>query len=129
MDFPKDLRYTRTHEWARREGSRATVGITEYAQKEISDVVFVELPKGDRAAEKAKPIAVVESVKAAFDIYAPVSGKVLRFNQELEAQPALVNQDCYGKGWLFELEISSEEDWNALLNSEAYEQHLKAEAK
>ena len=128
MNFPKELRYTKTHEWARREGSRITVGITDYAQKEISDVVFVEVPKAGTAAQQAKPIAVVESVKAAFDIYAPVSGKVLKANSELESDPGRVNHDCYGSGWFFEMEISSEPEWQALMTSEEYEKVLKQQA-
>ncbi len=128
MNFPKDLRYTKTHEWARKEGSRVTVGITDYAQKEISDVVFVELPKAGRAAEQAKPIAVVESVKAAFDIYAPVSGKITKANPDLEADPGRINQDCYGQGWFFEMELSEPGQWESLLSAEAYEQLLKQEA-
>ena len=129
MNFPKELRYTKTHEWARREGNRVTVGITDYAQKEISDVVFVEVPKMGRVVEKEKPAAVVESVKAAFDIYAPVTGKITKVNQELEANPGLVNQDCYSKGWFFELEMSSESEWGDLMTAEHYEQHLKTEKK
>ena len=129
MNFPKDLRYTRTHEWARREQAIVTVGISDYAQKEISDVVFVELPKVGHAATQGKAVAVVESVKAAFDIYAPVSGRVIKVNQELESNPAEVNQDCYGRGWFFQMELSSPAQWESLLSSENYEHHLKQEAK
>ena len=129
MNFPKELRYTKTHEWARRSGNKVTVGITEYAQKEISDVVFVEVPKPGIAAAQAKAVAVVESVKAAFDIYAPVTGKVSQSNPELESNPGLVNQDCYGKGWFFELEMSQAAEWEALMTAEQYEKSLKQEAK
>lgn len=129
MSFPSELRYTKTHEWVRREAHRITVGITDYAQKEISDVVFVELPKTGQAAQKEKPLAVVESVKAAFDIYAPLSGKVGRVNSELETNPALVNQDCYGRGWFFELEMSSAGDWDSLMTVQDYQNHLKAETQ
>ena len=128
MNFPKELRYTKSHEWARREGGRVTVGITDYAQKEISDVVFVELPKTGQAGLQAKPIAVVESVKAAFDIYAPASGKVTKTNATLESSPGLVNQDCYGAGWFFEMEIAEPAQWDSLLTAEEYEKHLKQEA-
>jgi glycine cleavage system H protein len=120
MEFPGELRYTQTHEWARREGNRVRVGITEYAQQEISDVVFVELPKPKTCAAKGKGIAVVESVKAAFDIYAPVSGNVVEVNQALESDPALVNKDPYGKGWFFEIEITNPAEWEALLQAEQY---------
>jgi len=129
MNFPKELRYTKTHEWVRREENRVTVGISDYAQKEISDVVFVELPKVGQAVEKEKAAAVVESVKAAFDIYAPVSGKVSQGNTELESNPALVNQDAYGKGWFYEIEMSNPADWDTLLTADQYEQLLKQEAK
>ena len=129
MSFPQDLRYTKTHEWTRRQDQRLRIGITDYAQKEISDVVFVELPKLDQTVEQFKAAAVVESVKAAFDIYAPVSGKVTRVNSQLENNPGLVNQDCYGEGWFFELEISNPSEWDSLFTSEAYARHLKQDVK
>lgn len=125
MKFPKELRYTKTHEWARKEGNKVTVGISDYAQKEISDVVFVELPKLSQPAQQGKPIAVVESVKAAFDIYAPVSGKVTKVNAELEGDPGRVNGDCYGNGWFYEIEVSSDAEWEALLTADEYEKILK----
>ncbi len=125
MSLPSDLKFTKTHEWARRSGNRVTVGITDYAQKEISDVVFVELPKMDAVVTARKPAAVVESVKAAFDIYAPVSGRVVVVNASLEKDPALINQDAYGRGFLFEIEMSQSSDWEALLTTDGYEQALK----
>ncbi len=129
MKFPKELRYTKTHEWAKLEGNRVKVGITDYAQKEISDVVFVELPKIGQAAQQGKPIAVVESVKAAFDIYAPVTGKVTKVNSELESDPGRVNADCYGEGWFLELEVVNDSEWKSLTGAEDYEKNLKQEAK
>lgn len=120
MQFPGELRYTQTHEWVRREGNRAKVGITEYAQQEISDVVFVELPKVNSATVKGKGVSVVESVKAAFDIYAPVSGNVVAVNTALESDPALVNKDAYGRGWFLEIEMSNPSEWDALLQAEQY---------
>ena len=128
MNFPKELKYTKSHEWARRSGNKITIGITDYAQKEISDVVFVELPKTGQSAEQAKAIAVVESVKAAFDIYAPVSGKVGRTNAALEGDPGRVNADCYGQGWFLEIESSNEAEWNSLMSAEDYETHIKQAA-
>ncbi len=125
MNFPKELKYTKTHEWAKREGNLITVGITDYAQKEISDVVFVEAPKLNAVVEKGKAMAVVESVKAAFDIYAPVSGKVVKVNTNLEGDPAIVNQDAYGRGFFCQIEMASAADWDALLTSEAYEKAIK----
>ncbi|MBU3759848.1 MAG: glycine cleavage system protein GcvH [Candidatus Omnitrophica bacterium] len=124
MNFPKELRYTKTHEWAKKDGLTVTVGITDYAQKEISDVVFVELPKQGQAVTAGKPAAVVESVKAAFDIYSPVSGKVTGVNSAIEGDPGMVNQECYGKGWFFTVEMSSEAEWNALMDAGAYEKNL-----
>ena len=121
MEFPAELRYTQTHEWARRSGSRIRIGITQYAQHEISDVVFVELPKTSVAAAKSKPISVVESVKAAFDIYAPVSGKVVEVNKVLESDPGLVNKEPYGRGWFFEIEMSSPSEWDTLLTADQYQ--------
>lgn len=120
MNFPTELRYTPTHEWAQRTGNKVRVGITEYAQHEISDVVFVELPKIGTQIAKAKPVAVVESVKAAFDIYVPVSGKVVAVNQALESEPALVNKEPYGQGWFFEIEASHPQEWEELLKAEDY---------
>lgn len=125
MNFPKELRYTKTHEWAKKDGRSVTVGITDYAQKEISDVVFVELPKNGQTVSAGKPAAVVESVKAAFDIYAPVSGKVTAVNSSIEGDPGMVNQECYGKGWFFTVEMASESEWDALMDSDQYEKNLK----
>lgn len=124
MNFPKTLRYTKTHEWTARTGQQARVGISDYAQKEISDIVFVELPKLGQACEQGKPVAVVESVKAAFDIYAPVSGKIKSVNKELESNPALVNQSCYERGWFFEIEMSDAADWDRLMGADDYEKNL-----
>lgn len=121
MEFPDELKYTQTHEWARRQGSRVKVGITAYAQQEISDVVFVELPKSGREAVKGKGISVVESVKAAFDIYAPVSGPVTAVNKALESEPALVNRDPYGDGWLFEIEMKNPSEWESLFGAPEYQ--------
>ena len=101
MNFPGGLRYTKTHEWVRKEGEKVIVGITDYAQHEISDVVFVELPHVGQKVERGKAISIVESVKAAFDIYAPVSGAISKVNTALESNPALVNKDPYGNGWFY----------------------------
>lgn len=128
MNIPNELKYTKSHEWAKRDGNKITVGITDYAQKEISDVVFVETPKAGQALQQGKPAAVVESVKAAFDIYAPVSGKVTKVNQKLETTPGDVNEECYGKGWFFEAEMSQEIEWAQLLTPEQYADHLKQES-
>lgn len=129
MKFPEELRYTKSHEWAKKEGRRVIVGISDYAQKEISDVVFVELPKVGKDTQQFKPAAVVESVKAAFDIYAPVSGKVIKANAELEMDPGRVNADCYGQGWFFEIEMNNEAEWNSLMTAQDYQKHIASGAK
>lgn len=124
---PEALRYTKTHEWARREADgRVTVGITQHAQEELKDIVFVELPKVGRALTAGEPCAVVESVKAAFDIYAPVSGQVVQINEELVKTPQLINQDCYGTGHFFTLQPAQPGDWDALMSAAAYQQLLTA---
>ena len=125
MNLPADLRYTKSHEWARKSGDKSVVGITDYAQHEISDVVFVELPHVGNQVESGKPISIVESVKAAFDIYAPVSGTVKAINTTLESDPAIVNEDSYGKGWFFELIPSKPEEWEKLLTKDQYEQLIR----
>ncbi|MCE2407803.1 MAG: glycine cleavage system protein GcvH [Pseudomonadales bacterium] len=120
-DFPPELRYARTHEWVRVEGNRATVGISDYAQTQLGDVVYVELPEIGSQVEAQSEVAVVESVKAASDIYAPVSGEVVASNEELESAPETVNLDPYGDGWFFMIEMSVDSLPDELLSAEAYE--------
>lgn len=105
-NVPQDLKYAETHEWLRVEGDTGTVGISDHAQAELTDIVYVELPAVGAPAEAGKPLAVVESVKAASDIYAPVGGTVIEVNPALASNPALVNTDPYGEGWLFKLKIT-----------------------
>ena len=128
MKFPSGLRYTKTHEWARREETRLIVGLTDYAQHEISDIVYVELPKVGQEVLQGKAIAVVESVKAAFDIYAPMSGAVRAINTALESDPSLVNREPYERGWLFEMMPSDQTEWDSLLTHDQYEAFLKQAA-
>ena len=120
MNVPADLRYSSSHEWLRLEGELATVGITDHAQEALTDVVFVELPAIGRSADAADPIAVVESVKAASDIYAPVAGDVVEINPNVEADPSLVNSDPYGNGWLFKLRVRNADEVLKLLDAAAY---------
>ena len=129
MNFPENLRYTKTHEWIAFGGTKAKVGVTEYAQKEISDVVFVDLPKQGQAVHQAKMAAVVESVKAAFDIYAPVSGKISDTNKALESNPALINQSPYADGWIFELELSDTAELNSLMTAAQYHEAVQQAPK
>jgi glycine cleavage system H protein len=120
MNVPDDLYYTESHEWVRVEGENARVGITDHAQAELTDVVYVELPKVGAAAEAKGQIAVVESVKAASDIYAPVKGTVVEANKALEGNPALINTDPFGEGWIFVLKMASPEDVKQLKDAAAY---------
>ena len=126
MQVPKELQYTKTHEWARREGQDVVVGLTSHAQEELRDVVFVELPKAGKIVTRGEPAAVIESVKAAFDIYAPVSGTVSRVNEAVSKSPQLVNQDCYGAGWLFAITPTVSSELANLLSPEAYTKQIQA---
>jgi glycine cleavage system H protein len=120
MNIPNDLRYNSSHEWVRLEGDIATVGITDHAQAELTDVVFVELPAVGRQVDLGDPTAVVESVKAASDIYAPISGEVVEGNPEVEADPSLVNTDPYGKGWIFKMRVKDVAAIEKLMDAAAY---------
>ena len=115
------LKYTPTHEWVSVNGKVATVGITDHAQKEISDVVFVELPKMDKAVKQKDAAMVIESVKAAFDIYAPVSGKIIKVNDKFKDSPELVNKSPYEEGWLYQIECSDLSELNSLLTEAQYQ--------
>jgi len=115
--------YTSDHEWLAIDGDVATVGITDYAQSQLGDVVFVELPKVGRALKKAEAAAVVESVKAASDVYAPISGEVLETNAELAGEPALVNSDAQGKAWFFKIKIADKGELGGLMDEAAYKAH------
>jgi len=120
MNVPEDLKYCETHEFIRPEGDTGTVGITDHAQAELTDIVYVELPKIGTQVEAGKPIAVVESVKAASDIYSPVSGVVESVNTDLESDPALVNTDPYGRGWLYKIRLTNSPELETLLDPQAY---------
>jgi glycine cleavage system H protein len=124
MNIPSDLLYCPSHEWLRLEGDTATVGITDHAQEELTDVVFVELPAVGRAVDSGDPTAVVESVKAASDIYAPIGGEVIEVNPEVEADPSLVNTDPYGKGWIFKLRVKNAGEASKLMDPAAYQAHI-----
>lgn len=124
MSIPADLRFSPSHEWVRLEGDIATVGISDHAQEELTDVVFVELPQIGRVVDGGDPTAVVESVKAASDIYAPVAGEVIDANNEVESDPSLVNTDPYGKGWIFKLRVKNVAEVESMLSPEAYASHI-----
>ncbi len=129
MNVPEHLQYTETHEWLRLDGDTATVGITDHAQAELTDIVYVELPKIDTALTAGQPAAVVESVKAASDIYSPIGGTVLEVNAALEADPGLVNRDPYGEGWLFRLRIEAGEQIETLKEAAQYRELIGASGK
>jgi glycine cleavage system H protein len=124
-EIPGSLRYTREDEWARVEPGRVTIGVTDYAQQQLGDVVFVELPAVGKAVAKGEPFGVIESVKAVADLYAPVSGEVVEVNGELAARPEVVNADCYGDGWMLVIAPSDPSELGALLDAGAYAVHIE----
>ncbi|WP_077338811.1 glycine cleavage system protein GcvH [Pseudocolwellia agarivorans] len=120
-NVPSELKYATTHEWVRNDGNGiVTVGITEHAQELLGDMVFVELPDVDDEIGTGDDVAVAESVKAASDIYAPITGTVVEINEELEDSPELVNSDAYGEGWLFKVKVADESELDSLLDAEGY---------
>jgi glycine cleavage system H protein len=127
MEFPANLRYTKEHEWARQEGNRVVVGITDYAQKELGDVVFVELPEVGATIAAMDTFGVVESVKAVSDLYAPVSGTIVEANTILEDQPELVNASPYGQGWMAVIEATHIEELQQLLTASEYQAYVVQE--
>ena len=122
--IPDDLLYTESHEWIKREGDKIRVGITDHAQSELTDVVYVELPKLERQVKAKEPIAVVESVKAASDIYAPVTGTVIEANNALEADPGLINREPYGQGWIYVLKVDNPDELKKLKDASAYKSQI-----
>ena len=118
---PTELRYTKDHEWVRVDGDVATVGITEYAAKQLGDIVFVELPDAGKALEGSRPFGVVESVKAVSDLFAPLGGEVVATNPALTSDPELVNSDPYGQGWMVRLRVTDESELEDLLDADAYD--------
>ena len=122
---PAELKYTETHEWVRIEGNTATIGITHFAQEQLTDIVFVELPEIGRIVEKGSECAVIESCKIAAEMYAPISGKVVRSNEDLNANPGWVNQEPYGRGWIVQIAASDLSQLDGLMNAAAYQKHLE----
>jgi glycine cleavage system H protein len=123
-NIPAELRYTREHEWAKQEGATVRVGITHYAQEQLGDVVFVELPKAGTRVSAHKAFGVVESVKAVSDLFAPVSGEVIEVNAELAKKPELVNQEPYGRGWMLLVKPADAAEYGQLLSGDQYNEHL-----
>jgi len=124
-DIPTDLRYSSEDEWIREEEDRIDIGITDYAQEQLGDIVFVELPEVGAVLLKGDPFGVIESVKAVSDLFAPVSGTVVAVNEELEDHPELVNADCYQNGWLIAVEDAKTDDLDDLLSADAYLQYIE----
>lgn len=124
-NIPSDLKYTKSHEWVRVAGDTATIGISDHAQQELTDIVFVELPDAGRKVKTGEACAVVESVKTASDIYAPVSGEILETNKSVSDEPALANSDPYGKGWFFKIKLASPDEVKSLMSPEQYKAQVE----
>ena len=127
MKIPKDLKYTKDHEWARVEGDTAVVGITDYAQEKLGSIVFVELPPPGKVAKKGQTVVTVDSVKAVAEVYSPLSGEVKEANEALKDTPEVINQDPYGQGWMVKIAISAPAEVGVLLTPEAYEAFVAEE--
>src|SRR5215469_13232681 len=125
-NVPADLRYTKEHEWAKLEGDKARIGITAFAQEQLGDVVFVELPKMGTKVTAMKTFGVVESVKAVSDLYAPLSGEVVEINAELPKKPEVVNADPYGQGWMIVVKLADAKEWDSLMSAADYEKLVAA---
>lgn len=125
MSLPKDLLYSEEHEWVKKEDGKVRIGITDFAQSELGDIVFVELPEVGEEIEADEPFGSVESVKTVSELYAPVSGKVVEINEELEDNPEFVNESPYEKAWMVVVELSDESELEELLSAEKYEEEIK----
>jgi len=126
MSIPANLKYTKDHEWVSLEGDIATVGITHFAQKELGDIVYVEVETLDQTLEKDEVFGTVEAVKTVSDLFLPLSGEIIEFNDELESTPESVNSDPYGAGWMIKIKISNSEEIDSLLSSESYKELIGA---
>jgi glycine cleavage system H protein len=127
--YPKDLKYNQTHEWVKADKDIVTVGITDFATKQLTDLVYVELPPVGVKVTKDSSFGVVESVKAVSDLYSPVSGKVVKVNEKLSKEPEIITQDPYGKGWMIEVKMEDQTELDTLMDSEEYEEQVKKEKK
>ena len=125
MEFPDDLKYTKEHEWVRLQDDTAVIGITDFAQEQLGDIVYVELPKEGDSIQKDEPFGVVESVKAVSDVYAALSGVVLEINDPLTDNPETLNEDCYEEGWLIKVKVSNPKELDGLMNHEQYQAYIK----
>jgi len=127
MNFPKEVKYTKDHEWTRMDGEFAVIGITDYAQDKLGSIVFVELPALVKSFKKGETLVTVDSVKAVAEVYAPMSGRVEAVNESLRDNPEWINRDCYGQGWMVRLKIGDSAELSSLLTSEAYEAFVAEE--
>lgn len=125
MEIPEGLLYTSEHEWVAIDGETATVGITDYAQEELGDIVFVELPKAGDSAKQMEPFGTIEAVKAVSDLYAPLSGEIVEINNLLQDQPELINTDPYGEGWMIKIKIADRAEVHGLLSAEDYRTQIE----
>lgn len=128
MELPDNLKYSKDHEWVKLEGNTATIGITDYAQEQLGDIVFVELPSEGEEVKEGETYGAVESVKSVSDCFTPVSGKILEVNSLLSDSPQLVNEDCYGEGWMIKVEVQDAAALNELMTNEEYEAFVKEES-
>jgi glycine cleavage system H protein len=124
MNIPSDLKYTKDHEWVKVNGDIATVGITDYAQSELGDVVYVELPEEGAEVSMNETFGSIEAVKAVADIFSPVSGEVIEINEAIQDDPEKVNQDAYGAGWMVKISLSNPDELSQLMDAAAYEKHI-----
>jgi len=125
-DFPDTVRYSQEDEWARRDGDRVIVGVTDYAQQQLGDIVFVELPDVGSQVSQGDPFGVIESVKTVSDLFAPISGEVVAVNDGLAEAPEQVNEDCYGDGWMITISLDEEAEYDTLLDAAAYQDHIQS---
>lgn len=124
LQIPKELKYTEDHEWVKLDGDTAIVGITDHAQSELGDIIFIEFPEINDLFERMEPFGTIEAVKTVADLFSPLNGKIIEINKELEDSPELVNSDPYGKGWIVKVSVDKLDQLNDLLSSESYENHI-----
>jgi len=127
MEYPDDLKYSKEHEWIKVDANIATIGITDYAQDSLGDVVYLELPQEGEVVTKEEPFGVVESVKAVSDLYTPINGTVIEVNDALVDDPEVINEDPYSEGWMIKIEVENEDALNDLLSAENYQQYIEEE--
>ena len=125
MNTPNDIKYTKDHEWVSLDGETATIGITDYAQSQLGDIVFVEFPDINSEINQNETFGVIEAVKTVADLFAPVSGEIIEVNSSLEDSPNFINSDPYGSGWIIKLKINDSNEYNGLMSSDVYEEHIQ----